>query len=70
VFKVGLNDAAARRLEREAQQLTQLADSHVIRLVSDGRGVWHRDIKPDNLALRPAREAHRLSPGPFRLTCG
>ena len=106
VFKVALNDAAARRLEREAQQLAQLNDSHVARLLDqpfqagpadarrtvigveyvgdhtlaeelrqhgpltihelerlgedlfqamaflDRRGVWHRDIKPDNLALR------------------
>jgi serine/threonine protein kinase len=113
VFKVGLNDAAARRLERESQQLTQLADSHVVRLINapfdagppdrrrkvigveylagetladelrrhgpltihelerlgedlfqackflDGRGVWHRDIKPDNLALRPLERKGR-----------
>ena len=106
VFKVALNDAAARRLEREAQQLAPLNDSHVARLLDqpfpagphdarrtvigveyvgehtlaeelrqhgpltihelerlgedlfqaiaflDKRGVWHRDIKPDNLALR------------------
>ncbi len=106
VFKVALNDAAARRLEREAQQLATLNDSHVARLLDqpfpagpadarrtvvgveyvgehtlaeelrqhgpltihelerlgedlfqaiaflDKRGVWHRDIKPDNLALR------------------
>jgi len=31
VFKVALNDAAARRLEREAQQLATLNDSHVAR---------------------------------------
>src|SRR5450756_301126 len=106
VFKVALNDAASRRLEREAQQLAPLNDSHVARLLDqpfpagpadarrtvigveyvgehtlaeelrqhgpltlhelerlgedlfgaiaflDKRGVWHRDIKPDNLALR------------------
>ena len=106
VFKVALNDAATRRLEREAQQLAPLNDSHVARLLDhpfpagpadarrtligveyvgehtlaeelrqhgpltihelerlgedlfqalaflDKRGVWHRDIKPDNLALR------------------
>ncbi len=106
VFKVALNDAAARRLDREAQQLAPLNDSHVARLLDqpfpagpddarrtvigveyvgdhtlaeelrqhgpltihelerlgedlfqaiaflDKRGVWHRDIKPDNLALR------------------
>jgi len=106
VFKAGLNDAAARRLEREAQQLGPLNDSHVARLLDqpfqagpqdsrrtligveyvgdhtlaeelrqhgpltihelerlgedlfqaiaflDKRGIWHRDIKPDNLALR------------------
>jgi serine/threonine protein kinase len=106
VFKVALNDAAVRRLEREAQQLAPLNDSHVARLLDqpfpagpadarrtvigveyvgehtlaeelrqhgpltihelerlgedlfqaiaflDKRGVWHRDIKPDNLALR------------------
>jgi serine/threonine protein kinase len=106
VFKVGLNEAAARRLEREAQQLGPLNDSHVARLLDqpfpagpdetrrtvigveyvgdhtlaeelrlhgpltihelerlgedlfqamaflDRRRVWHRDIKPDNLALR------------------
>ena len=106
VFKVALTDAAARRLEREAQQLAPLNDSHVARLLDqpfpagpadarrtvigveyvgedtlaeelrqhgpltihelerlgedlfqamaflDKRGVWHRDIKPDNLALR------------------
>jgi serine/threonine protein kinase len=106
VFKVALTDAAARRLEREAQQLARLNDSHVARLLDqpfpagpvdarrtvigveyvgedtlaeelrqhgpltihelerlgedlfqamaflDKRGVWHRDIKPDNLALR------------------
>ena len=106
VFKVGLNEAAARRLEREAEQLGPLNDSHVARLLDqpfqagpgdnrrtvigveyvgdhtlaeelrlhgpltihelerlgedlfqaiaflDRRGVWHRDIKPDNLALR------------------
>ena len=106
VFKVALNAAAARRLEREAQQLAPLNDSHVARLLDqpfpagphdarrtvigveyvgehtlaeelrqhgpltihelerlgedlfqaiaflDKRGVWHRDIKPDNLALR------------------
>ena len=113
VFKVALNDAAARRLEREAQQLGQLTDSHVARLLDppfdagppdhqrkiigveylagdtladelrrhgpltihelerlgedlfqalkflDGRGVWHRDIKPDNLALRPLESKGR-----------
>ena len=108
VFKVALNDAAARRLKREAEQLGQLIDSHVARLLDppfqagppehrrtiigveyvgdhtlaeelrqggpramtinelerlgedlfqavtflDKRGIWHRDIKPDNLALR------------------
>ena len=107
VFKVGLNDdAAARRLEREAEQLAPLNDSHVARLLDqpfqagpedgrrtvigveyvgdhtlaeelrqhgpltihelerlgedlfqaiaflDRRGIWHRDIKPDNLAMR------------------
>jgi serine/threonine protein kinase len=106
VFKVGLNAAAASRLEREAAQLGQLNDSHVARLLDppfqvgpegsrrmvigveyvgdhtlaeelrlhgpltihelerlgedlfqaiaflDKRGIWHRDIKPDNLALR------------------
>jgi serine/threonine protein kinase len=106
VFKVALNDSAARRLRREAEQLGQLIDSHVARLIDppfeagpddqrrtliaveyvgdrtladeirqhgpltihelerlgedlfqavkflDGRSVWHRDIKPDNLALR------------------
>jgi serine/threonine protein kinase len=108
VFKVALNDAAARRLKREAEQLGQLNDSHVVRLLNppfqagppehrrtvigveyvgdhtlaeelrqggpramtinelerlgedlfqavtflDKRGIWHRDIKPDNLALR------------------
>ena len=113
VFKVALTDAAARRLEREAQQLGQLTDSHVVRLLDppfeagppdhrrtvigveylqgdtladelrrhgpltihelerlgedlfqalkflDGRGVWHRDIKPDNLALRPLERKGR-----------
>ncbi len=113
VFKVALNDAAARRLEREAQQLGQLTDSHVVRLLDppfdagpadhrrkvigveylagdtladelrrhgrvtihelerlgedlfqalkflDGRDVWHRDIKPDNLALRPLERKGR-----------
>jgi serine/threonine protein kinase len=34
VFKVGLNEAAARRLDREAAQLVQLTDSHVARLLS------------------------------------
>jgi serine/threonine protein kinase len=104
VFKVALNESAARRLAREAEQLGQLTDSHVARLLDphvdvgfpdrtviaveyvgdhtladelrqhgpltihelerlgedlfqaleflDGRGIWHRDIKPDNLALR------------------
>ena len=106
VFKVGLNAAAASRLEREAVQLGPLNDSHVARLLDppfqagpedsrrtvigveyvgdhtlaeelrlhgpltihelerlgedlfqaitflDKRGIWHRDIKPDNLALR------------------
>jgi serine/threonine protein kinase len=102
VFKVALNDAAARRLAREAEELDELNDSHVARLLDhpfewgsrtiigveyvgdhtladelrrhgpltihelerlgedlfqamkflDGREVWHRDIKPDNLALR------------------
>ena len=106
VFKVALNAAAARRLEKEAQQLAPLNDSHVARLLDqpfqagpdgtrrtvigveyvgdytlaeelrqhgpltiheleqlgadlfqaitflDKRGIWHRDIKPDNLALR------------------
>ena len=33
VFKVALNDAAGRRLEREAEQLGQLTDSHVARLL-------------------------------------
>jgi serine/threonine protein kinase len=113
VFKIALNDAAARRLEREAQQLGQLTDSHVVRLLDppfdagpaghrrkvigveylagdtladelrrhgrltihelerlgedlfqalkflDGRDVWHRDIKPDNLALRPLERKGR-----------
>jgi serine/threonine protein kinase len=113
VFKVALTDTAARRLEREAQQLGQLTDSHVVRLLDppfdagppdhrrtvigveylqgdtladelrrhgpltihelerlgedlfqalkflDGRGVWHRDIKPDNLALRPLQRKGR-----------
>ena len=113
VFKVALNDTAARRLEREAQQLGQLTDSHVVRLLDppfeagppdhrrkvigveylagdtladelrrhgrvtihelerlgedlfqalkflDGRDVWHRDIKPDNLALRPLERKGR-----------
>jgi serine/threonine protein kinase len=113
VFKVALNDGAARRLEREAQQLGQLTDSHVVRLLDppfeagpadhrrkvigveylagdtladelrrhgrmtihelerlgedlfqalkflDGRDVWHRDIKPDNLALRPLERKGR-----------
>jgi serine/threonine protein kinase len=106
VFKVALNDAAARRLHKEAEQLGQLNDSHVARLLDppfeagppdakrsiigveyvgdhtladelgqhgpltihelerlgedlfqavtflDKRQIWHRDIKPDNLALR------------------
>jgi serine/threonine protein kinase len=106
VFKVALNDSAAVRLQREAEQLSQLTDSHVARLLDppflagppdqqrtviaveyvgdhtladeirehgpltihelerlgedlfqalkflDGRNVWHRDVKPDNLALR------------------
>jgi serine/threonine protein kinase len=106
VYKVALNGAAARRLRREAEQLSQLNDSHVARLLDppfeygppgqdrtivgveyvgdhtladelrrhgpltihelerlgedlfqalkflDGREIWHRDIKPDNLALR------------------
>jgi serine/threonine protein kinase len=106
VFKVGLNAAAASRLEREAARLGPLNDSHVARLLDppfqvgpddsrrtvigveyvgdhtlaeelrlhgpltihelerlgedlfqaiaflDNRGIWHRDIKPDNLALR------------------
>ena len=106
VFKVALNESAARRLELEARQLGQLNDSHVARLLDppfqagppdarrtligveyvgdhtladelrqhgpltihelerlgedlfqavtflDKRGIWHRDIKPDNLALR------------------
>ena len=113
VFKIALTDAAARRLEREAQQLGQLTDSRVVRLLDppfeagppdrrrtvigveylagdtladelrrhgpltihelerlgedlfqalkflDGRGVWHRDIKPDNLALRPLERKGR-----------
>ena len=33
VLKVALNDAAGRRLEREAEQLGQLTDSHVARLL-------------------------------------
>ena len=33
VFKVALNEAAARRLDREAAQLGQLTDSHVARLL-------------------------------------
>ena len=33
VFKVALNEAAARRLDREAAQLVQLTDSHVARLL-------------------------------------
>jgi serine/threonine protein kinase len=106
VFKVSLNEGAARRLDREADQLAPLNDSHVARLLDrpfqagpdgatrtvigveyvgdhtlaeelhqhgpltihelerlgedlfqamaflDRRAVWHRDIKPDNLALR------------------
>ena len=106
VFKVALTESASRRLELEAQQLGQLNDSHVARLLDppfqagppdarrtligveyiegdtlhdelrqhtpltlhelerlgedlfqavtflDKRGVYHRDIKPDNLALR------------------
>jgi serine/threonine protein kinase len=105
VFKVALNDQAARRLGREAEQLRLLNDSHVVRILDDAfpwgpagkrrtiigleylnrtvgealrqvgsltphelerygedlfraldfldkRDVWHRDIKPDNLALR------------------
>lgn len=106
VFKVALSSSAASRLELEAQQLSQLNDSHVARLIDtpfeagppetrrtiigveyvgdhtlhdeirqqgpltlhelerlgedlfqavaflDKRGVFHRDIKPDNLALR------------------
>jgi serine/threonine protein kinase len=108
VFKVALTTSAARRLEREAQQLAELTDSHVAQLLDtpfpagpldhrrtvigveyvgdytlaeelrqrgplamtiqelerlgddlfqalrflDGRGVWHRDVKPENLALR------------------
>ncbi|MGH3191655.1 MAG: BREX system serine/threonine kinase PglW [Streptosporangiaceae bacterium] len=106
VFKIALNDPAARRLRREAGQLGQLTDSRVLRLLDepfeagpldkrrtiigveyvgdhtladelrehgpltihelerlgedlfqalkflDGRDVWHRDVKPDNLALR------------------
>ncbi len=106
VFKVALTESGARRLELEAQQLGQLNDSHVARLLDppfqagppdarrtligveyvgdhtlhdklrqdgpltlhelerlgedlfqavtflDKRGVYHRDIKPDNLALR------------------
>lgn len=113
VFKIALNDSAARRLEREAQQLAVLNDSHVARLLDhpfpagpadarrtvigveyvgehtlaeelrqhgpltiheldrlgedlfqaiaflDKRGVWHRDIKPDNLALRPLERKGR-----------
>ncbi len=34
VFKVALNEAAARRLDREAAQLAQLTDSHVARLLN------------------------------------
>lgn len=115
VFKVALNAAASRRLHREAEQLAQLTDSHVARLVDqpfeagppdgrrtligveyvgdhtlaeelrkhgpltihelerlgedlflacrflEGRSVWHRDIKPDNLALRePERKGREL----------
>jgi serine/threonine protein kinase len=106
VFKVALNESAARRLAREAEQIGSLTDSHVARLLDppfdagppesrrkvisveyvgdhtladelrqhgpltihelerlgedlfqalkflDGRDIWHRDIKPDNLALR------------------
>ena len=106
VFKVALNESAARRLTHEAEQLSQLTDSHVAPLLDlpfdtgppdhrrkvigveyvgdhtladelrqrgpltihelerlgedlfqavkflDGRSVWHRDVKPDNLALR------------------
>jgi hypothetical protein len=113
VFKVALNDAAARRLEREAQQLAPLNDSHVARLLNqpfqagpdgtrrtvigveyvgdhtlaeelrqhgpltihelerlgedlyqaiaflDKRAIWHRDIKPDNLALRELNKKGR-----------
>jgi serine/threonine protein kinase len=33
VFKVALNESAARRLQREAEQLGQLTDSHVARLL-------------------------------------
>jgi serine/threonine protein kinase len=113
VFKVALNDAAASRLRREAEQLGQLTDSHVAKLLEppfeagppdlsrtlisveyiggdtladelrkhgpltinelerlgedllqavkflDARNVWHRDIKPDNLALRPLERKGR-----------
>ena len=115
VFKAALSASAARRLHREAEQLAQLTDSHVARLLDqpfeaarrmpaarlsasstsattpspksfastarstihelerlgedlflacrflEGRGVWHRDIKPDNLALRePDRKGREL----------
>jgi serine/threonine protein kinase len=113
VFKIALNESAGRRLAREAEQLGELTDSHVARLLDplfeagppdqsrkvigveylddhtladelrqhgpltihelerlgedlfqalkflDGRGVWHRDIKPDNLALRKLQRKGR-----------
>jgi serine/threonine protein kinase len=116
VLKVALNDAAAERLTWEAAQLSELTDSHIVRLIEgpflagpplpdprtvivlDRAGertladeirqqgpltigeleklgedllqavsyleeekVWHRDIKPDNLALREVpRKGRRL----------
>ena len=116
VLKVALNDSAAERLTWEAAQLSELTDSHIVRLIEgpflagpplpsprtvivlDRAGertladeirrqgpltigeleklgedllqamsyleeekVWHRDIKPDNLALREVpRKGRRL----------
>ena len=113
VYKVAVSESAASRLVREAEQLSQLNDSHIVRLLDppfeagppdkrrtiigieyiegdslaeeirrhfplganeldrlgedlfqalkflDRRGIWHRDIKPDNLVLRPLEKKGR-----------
>jgi serine/threonine protein kinase len=113
VYKVAVSESAAGRLVREAEQLSQLNDSHIVRLLDppfeagppdkrrtiigieyiegdtlaeeirrhfplgaseldrlgedlfqalkflDRRGIWHRDIKPDNLVLRPLEKKGR-----------